>query len=228
MTTGLSACSGLTQHTFEDDAKVSKEVTSVRIDNTNGSVKVDATADSSVISVNRKVSYRGDEPSGTSFRVADGVLTLGGCGRNCGVSYVVKAPAGLPVTGGTSNGGIALTGVGPADVHTSNGNIEVTRAKGPVKLRTTNAEVTVTDVEHGGIDARTTNGEMTIRTANAQDIKARTTNAGLTVTAPPARYRISARGTGGEKRLAFRDDPSGGYRLDLSTTNGDLTLDSAR
>ncbi|GGS55042.1 DUF4097 family beta strand repeat-containing protein [Streptomyces cinerochromogenes] len=225
----LSACSALGQgNTFEDDAKVSGKVTSVRLDNSDGGVRVDASAAASSISVHRKVHYRGDRPSGTSFRVEDGVLTLSGCGENCGVDYAVTVPAGLPVTGGTSNGGLALAGVGPVDVHTSNGEVAVTDATGPVKLRTSNGEINVKGVKGGDVVAQTSNGEVTIRTVTPQNIKARTTNGSLTVTAPPATYRISADDSQGDKKVAFANDPSGEYRLDLSTTNGDLTVKSAR
>ncbi|MEU8693416.1 DUF4097 family beta strand repeat-containing protein [Streptomyces sp. NPDC048665] len=225
---GLSACSALGQEkTFEDDAEVPQKVTSIRLDSKNGNVKVDASADASTTSVHRKVNYRGDKPSGTSFQVRNGVLTLSGCGEDCGVDYVVKVPAGLPVTGGTSNGGLTLTDVGTVDVHTSNGEIAVADATGPVKLRTSNGGVDVKDVKGGGIDTQTSNGEVTIRTATPQNIKVRTTSGSLTVTAPPARYRISVDDSHGDKSVAFKNDPSGKYSLDLSTTNGDLTVKPA-
>lgn len=224
---GLSACSTLSQKTFKDDTKVSQRVTSIRVDSRDGDVKVDASADASTVSVHRKVNYRGDKPSGTSFRVSNGVLTLSGCGRNCGVDYIVKVPAGLPVTGGSSNGDLTLSEVGTVDVHTSNGEIAVTNATGPVKLRTSNGDVDVKDVKGGGIDTQTSNGEVTIRTATPQNIQARTTSGNLTVTAPSAKYRISVNDSNGEKHVAFANDPSGTYGLDLSTTNGDVTVKSA-
>lgn len=224
---GLSACSALDQKTFEDDAKVPQNITSIRLDSGDGGVKVDASADISTTSVHRKVNYRGDKPSGTSFSVENGVLTLSGCGKNCGVEYIVKLPAGLPVTGGTSNGSLTLTDVGTVDVHTSNGEIAVNSATGPVKLRTSNGDVNVKDAKGGDIDTQTSNGEVTIQTATPQNIKARTTSGSLTITAPPAKYQISANDSHGDKKVAFKNDPSGKYRLDLSTTNGDLTVESA-
>ncbi|MEV6833871.1 DUF4097 family beta strand repeat-containing protein [Streptomyces sp. NPDC051133] len=224
---GLSACSVVDQKTFEDDAAVSRKVTSIRLDSGNGGVKVAASADASTVTVHRRVSYRGDKPSGTSFRVRNGVLTLAGCGEDCGVDYVVKVPAGLPVTGGTSNGDLALTDVGTVDVHTSNGRIAVNHPTGPVKLRTSNGDVDIEEAEGDAIDTRTSNGEVTIRTATPQNITAHTSSGDLTVTAPTARYRISASDAHGDKKVAFRNDPSGKYRLDLSTTNGDLTVEAA-
>ncbi|MEU5087734.1 DUF4097 family beta strand repeat-containing protein [Streptomyces sp. NPDC021356] len=224
---GLSACSVIEQKSFEDDAEVSQKVTSVRLDNSDGTVEVGTSADASAVSVHRKVSYRGDKPGGTSVRVDNGVLTLSGCGKNCGIDYAVTVPAGLPVSGGTSNGGLTLTGVGAVDVHTSNGRITVDGARGPVKLRTSNGGVRVKDVKGGGIDTQTSNGEVSIETATPQNIKARTTNGGLDVTAPTAKYQVSADSSNGHRKVAFENDPSGTYRLDLSTTNGDLTVKRA-
>ncbi|WP_405775739.1 DUF4097 family beta strand repeat-containing protein [Streptomyces sp. NBC_00859] len=224
---GLSACSAPGQKSFEDDAKVPQKVTSVRLDSANGGVRVDSSADTSTISVHRKVNYRGDKPSGTSFSVRNGVLVLSGCGRNCGVDYMVRVPAGLPVAGGASNGSLTLTDVGTVDVHTSNGAIAVTNATGAVKLRTSNGDVDVKDAKGGDIDTQTSNGEVTIRTAAPQNIRARSTSGSLTVTAPPAAYRISANDSHGDTQVALKNDPSGEYRLDLSTTNGDLTVKPA-
>lgn len=222
---GLSACSFVDQKTFEDDAKVPQKITSIRLDSGNGGIRVEASADVSTASVHRKVDYRGDKPTGTSFSVDHGVLTLSGCGRHCGVDYVVKVPVGLPVAGGTSDGDVTLTGVGPVDVHTDNGEIAVDGAKGPVKLRTSNGDVQVRGATGGDVDAETTNGEVTIRTATPQNITARTTSGSLTVTAPPADYRISAADSHGDQKVGLRNDPSGRYHLDLSTTNGDLTVE---
>ncbi|WP_190016275.1 DUF4097 family beta strand repeat-containing protein [Streptomyces lucensis] len=221
---GLSACSAVGRKTFEDDAEVPRRIASIRLDNRDGNVKVDSSADVSTISVHRRVHYRGDKPSGTSFHITDGVLTLSGCGEDCGVDYVVKVPAGLPVTGGTSNGDLRLIGTGAVDVRTKNGGIVVADATGPVRLRTSNGDVDVRKATGGGIDTQTSNGEVTIRTATPQNVRARTTSGNLTLTAPPARYRVSADDSNGDKNVAFSDEPSGEYRLELATTNGDLTV----
>nr|BFD87591.1 hypothetical protein StreXyl84_69920 [Streptomyces sp. Xyl84] len=223
---GLCACSAIGQKSFEDDAQVPQKVTSVRLDNSDGGVKVGTSAGVSTVTVHRRVSYRGDKPKGTSVRVVDGVLTLSGCGSHCGIDYVVTVPAALPVSGGTSNGGLTLTGMSAVDVHTSNGRITVDGASGPVKLLTSNGEVRVKGTR-GGVDARTSNGGVTIETATPQNIRARTTNGSLSVTAPPAKYQVRADSSHGERKVAFANDPSATYRLDLSTTNGDLTVKQA-
>ncbi|WP_342788022.1 DUF4097 family beta strand repeat-containing protein [Streptomyces alboniger] len=78
-------------------------------------------------------------------------------------------------------GEVLLTSIcAPPGSHTSNGEIAVNGATGPVKLRSRNGGVHVEDAKGGGIDTRTTNGEVTIRTATPQNITARTTSGGLT------------------------------------------------
>ncbi|WP_031516158.1 DUF4097 family beta strand repeat-containing protein [Streptomyces sp. NRRL F-5123] len=222
---GLAACDVGRSKTAQDDTGVREKVTAIRIDDSNGSVRVEGSAGVSAVSVHREVHYRGDKPGATSH-VDKGVLWLSGCGRHCGADYVVTVPAGLAVAGGTSNGAITLKGVGTADVHTSNGKITVTGATGALKVRTSNGAVSV-EGTRGGVDAQSSNGRITVTTPIPQDVRAHTSNASVTVTAAPAAYRISAKTSNGAKTVDLADDPSAAYRLDLSTSNGALTLRKA-
>jgi hypothetical protein len=219
---GVAACDAVRSKTAKDDTEVTQKVTAIRLDDKNGSVRVEGTAGSTAVSVHREVHYRGDRPGATS-RVEKGVLWLSGCGHNCGADYVVTVPAGLPVTGGTSNGAVTLKGVGAADVHTSNGKVTVAGATGAVKVRTSNGAVSI-DGTRGGVDAQSSNGSVTVRTPTPQDVRAHTSNGSLTVTAAPAAYRVSAKTSNAAKKVDLADDPAGTYRLDLSTSNGALTL----
>ncbi|MFK4111750.1 hypothetical protein [Streptomyces sp. NPDC002176] len=57
----------------------------------------------------REVDYRGDKPQGTTHRIENGVLILGGCGNRCSVNYTVDVPAGVPVSGEVSTGSVRLS-----------------------------------------------------------------------------------------------------------------------
>ncbi|MFI0898902.1 DUF4097 family beta strand repeat-containing protein [Streptomyces sp. NPDC020983] len=219
---GVAACDGVRSKTAKDDTTVTEKVTAVRLDDSDGFVRVEGSAGATAVSVHREVHYRGDRP-GASSHVEGGVLWLSGCGHNCGADYVVTVPAGLPVAGGTSNGAITLRGVGTADVHTSNGKITVSGAAGAVKARTSNGSVQVTGTR-GGVDAESSNGSITVATPVPQDVRARTSNASITVTAAPGAYRVSAKTSNAAKKVGVADDPAGAHRLDLSTSNGSLTL----
>ncbi|MGW5353798.1 DUF4097 family beta strand repeat-containing protein [Streptomyces sp. NPDC004031] len=219
---GLAACDAVRSKTATDDTKVTEKITAIHLDDSNGSVKVEGSGTAGSVSVHREVHYRGDKPGATSH-VDKGVLWLSGCGHNCGADYVVTVPAGLAVAGGTSNGAITLTNVGTADVHSSNGKITVAGASGAVKVRTSNGAVNVTGTK-GGVDAQSSNGAVTVTTPTPQDVRVHTSNARVTVTAAPAAYKVSAKTSNADKKVDIADDPSATYRLDLSTSNGALTL----
>lgn len=204
----LTGCGLLPRSEFEDSATITDTVRSVRLDVNEGRVTLRGRDGRPEVSLLRTVEYRGDRP-GVTYRVEDGVLVLEGCGRNCAVHYEVDLPAGLPVTGGTSNGALTLSRLGAVDVHTSNGRIEGT------------------DLGPGGVAVETSNGAVDIRTTVAQDLRVRTSNGEVTVTVPPGPYRVSADTSNGDRDVAVVDDPSAAHTLDISTSNGDITVRTA-
>ncbi|NMO36153.1 DUF4097 domain-containing protein [Streptomyces sp. GMY01] len=219
----LGACGALSDKTFEDDHAVPEKVTSIRIDNKNGGVEIHGGGGTKV-SVHRKVSYRGDKPTALSYRVDDGVLVLAGCGRHCSAQYTVDVPAGLPVTGSTSNGELDLSAVGAVKVSTSNGDVHVDGASGPVDLRTSNGRIEAKGLKGAGVRAKSSNGPVSIGTAVAQDVWVRTTNAEVTVTAPGGPYRVSTHTDNGRAHVSVPTDPKARHTLDLSTSGGDITV----
>ncbi|WP_341483597.1 hypothetical protein [Streptomyces endophytica] len=122
---GIAACGLLPGETFEDDAVVSKRITAVRLDSDSGGVTVrggeGGGKNGAAVSLHRSVEYHGDRPQGATHRVEDGVLVLGGCGDECSVTYTLDLPAGIPVSGETSNGAVNLSKVGAVKVTTSSG-----------------------------------------------------------------------------------------------------------
>ncbi|MGI5466936.1 DUF4097 family beta strand repeat-containing protein [Streptomyces sp. CA-132043] len=221
----LAACDAVPGRTFEDDAEVSQKITAVRLDSRAGAVELHGAKGATRVSVHREVSYRGDRPRGASHRVEDGVLVLRGCGERCSVTYTVDLPAGLPVTGGTSAGAIRLERVGKVGVSTDSGAVELTGVSGSVDVRTSNGRIHGRGLAGGPITARTTNGEIDLAPERPQDVRAETSNGAITLTVPAARYDVSARTSNGDKRIGVSDDPDGRYRLDLTTSNGSITVD---
>jgi hypothetical protein len=202
---GLTGCGLFPRSEFEDSATISETVRSVRLDVNEGRVTLRGRDGRADVSLLRTVEYRGDRP-GVTYRVENGVLVLEGCGRNCAVHYEIDLPAGLAVTGGTSNGALTLSRLGAVDVHTSNGRIEGTELGG------------------GGVDVETSNGAVDITTTVAQDVRVRTSNGEVTVTVPPGPYRVAADTSNGDRNVAVDDDPSAAHTLDISTSNGDITV----
>lgn len=224
---GVSACGLVSGKTFRDDAEVSKKITAVRLDNTSGGLTVHGGKSGGTVSVHRSVTYRGDRPGHATHRVEDGVLVLGGCGEQCTVNYTVEVPAGLPVSGETSDGSLELSKVGAVRVTTGSGSIDLDGVTGPVDATTIDGAITGRGLSGRQIAAETSNGEIELTPATAQSIRAKTSNGSITVTVPKARYRVSAETSNGDKRLGVIQDPAGRYRLDLSTSNGDVTAKSA-
>ncbi|MEV7026365.1 DUF4097 family beta strand repeat-containing protein [Kitasatospora sp. NPDC093558] len=219
--TGISGCS-LTRSSFQDDATVSDRITAVRLDTDAGNVTVEGKPGATQVSVHRSVEYAHDRPGGTT-RVENGTLVLGGCGDDCSVSYTVEAPAGLPISGGASAGDVRLSRVGEVSVHTSAGGITLDDVGGPVDAHTSSGTIVGTALRGDRIEARTSNGDIRLTPGTAQDVTAKTSNGAITVTLPAAGYHVSTATSHGNIRVGVADDPTGRYRLDLTTSNGDIT-----
>lgn len=224
--TALSACGMAFASTFEDEAALGGGITAVELDDI-GAGRVTLRGGASEASVHREVKYRGDRPEGRTHRIEDGVLKLRGCGSRCSVRYTVDVPAGLPVSGGTSGGSIRLSRVGKVDVSTSSGAIRLDDVSGPVKAKTSNGKIEGRGLKGGETDVETSNGEITLEPANPQNIRAKTSNGEITVTVPVGPYRVSARTSNGDRKIGVSDDPSARYRLDLTTSNGDISVKPA-
>ncbi|MFF2806070.1 DUF4097 domain-containing protein [Streptomyces sp. NPDC058000] len=224
----LGACSLRVGETFSDDATVAQQITAVRVDTSDGGVTVRGGKGGSTVSVHRKVTYRGDRPQGPTHRVEGGILVLGGCGNDhCSVTYTVDLPGTVPVTGGTSNGAINLSKVAAVRVTTSNGEIDLDGVSGAVDVRSEDGAITGKGLAGTGIKAETSDGEITLTAAKPQNIRAKTSNGAVSVTVPDDRYQVSAETSNGAKRIEVRNDPSGRYRLDLTTSNGEIHAGTA-
>ncbi|MFJ2775365.1 MULTISPECIES: DUF4097 family beta strand repeat-containing protein [unclassified Kitasatospora] len=218
---GLSACSP--DKNFKDDSAIPEKITSVRLDSTTGSVTLHGRAGADTVSVHRSVDYSGDKP-GTTVTVENGALVLHGCGRHCSVGYTVELPAGLPISGQTSNGAISLSQVGQVNVSTTNGGITLDGVAGPAEVRTTNGAIKGTGLNGDHVQAETSNGRIDLTPVRAQDVKAKTSNGGIALTVPADAYKVSADTDNGSKNIGVGNDPNGRYRLDLRTSNGGITV----
>lgn len=222
---GLSGCGP--GETFEDDASLRDEVTSVRLDTGTGSVTLRGREGLDEITVHREITYHGDKPDGRTYRVDEGRLTLQGCGDDCKVDYTVEVPARLTVEGETSKGDVNLSEVGPVDLRTGSGDVTLEGVAGEVKARTSNGNIDGKDLRGSRIDAETSNGEIDLTPGKALDIRAKTTNGGLTLNLPDSSYRISVKTGNGDKDIGVRNDPSGDHRIELTTGNGDVSVNPA-
>ena len=224
---GLSACGLVLQaESYSDDADVSDQIRSVRIDNESGGVTVNGAKGKAGASVHRTLEYRGERPGDPTYEVDKGVLVLRGCGQDCSVTYTVAVPTGVPVSGRTSSGSITLTDVGGVRVSTSSGRIRMDGIAGDVSARTSNGQIEGRDVRGDEIRAVTSNGRIDLAPTSGQDVLAVASNGDITLTVPAGRYDVSAQSDNGTKDIGVPQDPAGA-RLDLQTSNGDITVEAA-
>lgn len=207
--------------TYQDEAKLPSGIEAVRIDVRAGSVTVRA-GDAKPY-LRRTLRYREDRPDGATHRVEDGVLILGGCGRECAASYTVDVPAGVPVSGGSSSGSLHLHRAGDVNVTTDSGSIRLAGVTGPIRARTSNGRIEGHDLKAGRIDAETSNGAITLVPSVPADVRAETSNGDITVTVTGGPYRVTATTGNGDERVNVPTAPSAPHRLDLTSGNGDIT-----
>jgi DUF4097 and DUF4098 domain-containing protein YvlB len=175
----------------------------VAVRTVNGSIEVEKW-DRDEIRVRAKITVKGSdreetmdaidiETEGHTIR-ADGPRRHGGFlglfgGREWSVSYRLMVPAGTDV-----------------DVHTTNGEIEVTRVGGAVDFGTVNGGVKLIEVG-GDVHGGTTNGSVRVSLVaegwDGEEVDVHTTNGGV--------------------RIELPEDFSA--RLDLATTNGGISVE---
>lgn len=221
--TGLTSC-GLSEKTSEDSSTLSGKITSVRWKLGSGAVTVHGEDGGGKLTLRRTVRYEGSEPKDATHTVKDGVLILGDCGNHCSVDYTVEVPAGVPVTGQSSDGAIDLSRVGAVKVATSSGRVTVNGASGAVEMRTSNGKISGRRLSGDRVRAHTSNGAIDLTASTPQNVRARTSNGAIDLTTPKASYQVTARTSNGKKDIDVTDEPSGTHRLDLRTDNGSITV----
>ncbi|MEU4076195.1 hypothetical protein DEJ45_06140 [Streptomyces venezuelae] len=219
----LTSCGMVQGETYEDDSTLSGKFTSVRLDNGSGGVTVNGVKDGP-FALHRKIEFQGEQPTGATHRIENGVLILGGCGNRCSVNYTVDVPAGIPVNGEVSSGAIRLAQVGSVEVTTSSGRIEMNGVTGTVQVRTTNGQINGTGIKGDRIQAQTSNGKINLTPDTPADVRAQTSNGDVTLTVPKASYKVTVDSNNGDRTVDVPSDPAGKYELGVRTSNGDITV----
>ena len=125
----------------------------------------------------------------------------------------------------TTNGTITGEGFkGNLTADTTNGEVHIKRAEGRIEAHTTNGSVELAGIAFkDGLRVRTTNGGIRLVLESPEKVNARlrahTTNGHVTVDFPITLERM-----GGSNRSIEATLGSGGPELDLSTTNGSITI----
>jgi hypothetical protein len=214
-----------------DDSALSQTISEVRLASGPGDVSIQV---GSTASVHRVVHYGGDSKPGPSTTVANGVLTLDGCGDNCTADYAVTLPANAKIDGSASSGDITVSGAASVDVQASSGSISVVGVAGAVNVTTASGDLKVAgsggDVQahadSGDVTVNGVAGSATLRTDSGRIVAdglkgARTTavdsSGDITVSADVAQ-NLDLRDSSGDITVTV---PSGSYRVNANTDSGD-------
>ncbi len=160
------------------------------------------------------------------------------------VTYEVKVPEGVNLRKfETVNGNVTATGSfgaaalestngtitaegfkGDLTAETTNGQVKLSRAEGKLEANTTNGGIELSGISFkDGLRAGTTNGSIHLVLESPEKVNARlrahTTNGHVTVDFPITLERMS-----GSNRRIEATLGSGGPEIDLSTTNGSITI----
>lgn len=145
------------------------------------------------------------------------------------------------VTLQTSNGSVHVADIhGSVDARSSNGSVDVRRVDGAMTFHTTNGSVRAENVR-GGVHATTSNGSVDLELGGQNgDVIASTSNGAITVHLPAGTNATVSAHTSGHDRVYSDFDVtmrgllaksrlegnigSGGARIELSTSNGNIRL----
>lgn len=146
----------------------------------------------------------------------------------CQASFEVTIPAGVEVSGVTSNGSVALVGLDrPADVTTSNGAITMEDLTASVVARTSNGSITGIGLGSDLVDVVTSNGRITLTFVTfPSSVAVRSSNGALEVFLPPDAppYAVETSTSNGSVTTDIRTDPAASETISMKTSNGNITL----
>ncbi|MFL6111778.1 MAG: hypothetical protein ACJ786_10555 [Catenulispora sp.] len=197
--------------------QVTEPITKIVIADDDGSIHITGDPTMSGVSGTADLNWRGfvnsKPPLEVRQNVSDGVLMLTkNClrGTDCGGADIdIKVPPNIAVQASTSN----------ADV-------EVDTVTGGVDLSTQNAAITATGLGSGDATFHTSNGPIDADFAGGpKRIKATTSNAGVTIrTDGKTRYYNNVETSSGQMRQTNVQDRFSDHEIDVSTSNGDVTI----
>ncbi|MEQ4303614.1 DUF4097 family beta strand repeat-containing protein [Plantactinospora sp. B6F1] len=240
----LAGCDGLAEQRLTYDRTEDVKITEVEVLPGSGDVTVRTGAVQNV-RIKRVVQYRGPEPSDATYRIDGTTLVLDtDCGRHCGVSYDILAPAGIALHGENGSGDIALTALTEVDIKVGSGDIAVTDASGAVRVETGSGDITLDrlpgtvtaragsgsiegrSLGAGKVNAQTGSGDIRLTLGTAGSVQASASSGSIELTVPAGDYRVRAHADSGDVDVTVPDDPAAESVLDVRTGSGDITVRS--
>ncbi|SEP52141.1 DUF4097 family beta strand repeat-containing protein [Amycolatopsis saalfeldensis] len=223
------------------DAKVAQPIHSVKLAADSGDVKI--RVGTGAVTVHQKLHYNFRSAPDDAFRVEGDQLVLGSCGRNCTADFDVVVPAGVPVTGSTSSGGVDIVGVASVDVSSNSGDANVENVAGLVKLTLDSGSIDLRDVGvvqahsdsghvsgdglRGPVDVSSDSGSVKLKLAQPSDVKVKAESGSVDVRVPDGSYRVIGDSDSGSRSIDIPPGSSEVKTLDLNTSSGSVSVKAA-
>lgn len=205
-------------------------VTRLEFDVANGPLQIRAGGDETILDVTASTGWLAGEvevvEDGGTLRVEHRCPSW--FAVSCRAEIDVTLPATATVEGDASNGPLTLAGLdGPVDVSTSNGAVTLRDLSAAVQVRTSNGAIRGEGLRGASLDAGTSNGRIALDFAwPPTDVTLDTSNGSVEVVLPPEAppYALSTDTSNGQVVADVRTDPSAEGRIDIDTSNGDITV----
>lgn len=237
----LTGCKGFrtASQSYTEDAGVQQKVTSVRIENGSGAVRVRVGQQPNV---RRTVYYASDRPKpGQTVSYEGETLVLRDCAeRNCSIDYDVTLPVAAKVVGEVGSGEIEIVGMSEVGVRAGSGDIRVRDVPGPVTVKVSSGRADLTGlgqsavVEASSGDVNLTNikGDVTVLSRSGQ-VVAVGIEGKTSVESSSGDVRIQMASAQPVKAVASSGNidltvPRGApYRVDARTSSGERSVNIA-
>lgn len=243
--TVLSGCD-IGRESFSDDAVEQTAITDIEVSGGRGDILVQP-GDGSLVEIHRTVSYRPHRmppPREQTWQVeGDRLLLHTDCqADDCGVSYEIRVPNRVRVTGGNGSGSLHLIGVsaidyrldsgditvrdatGEVNVETGSGDIMLIDVSGPSTARSSNGDIQAFGARSGKLTTQTGSGDVELELAVPLDVYARTDAGDIRVAAPSGDYRVNTMTGSGDVQVRIASNPNGQRLLDLETGSGNIAV----
>jgi hypothetical protein len=223
------------------DTKVTQPIHSVKLAADSGDVKI--RVGTGAVSVHQKLHYNFRSAPDDAFHLEGDQLVLGSCGRNCSADFEVVVPAGVPVTGSTSSGGVDISGVASVDVSAGSGDAKVENVAGLVKLTLDSGSIDLRDVGgvqahsdsghvsgdglRGPVDVSADSGSVNLTLAQPSDVKVKADSGSVDVRVPDGSYRVIGGSDSGSRSIDIPQGASEVKTLDLNTSSGSVSVKAA-
>ncbi|MFC8847355.1 MULTISPECIES: DUF4097 family beta strand repeat-containing protein [unclassified Micromonospora] len=237
----LAGCDNLSLRRLDFDDVESTRIARVTVLPGSGDVTVVGSGPAGQVRIKRVLRYHGDQPEARYEIRGDELVLDTDCGDRCSISYEVTAPEGVAVSGETGSGNVVLSRVGEVDFRLDSGNLEITRATGPVRAEASSGNVEVDDVRGpatlrassgdvtgsrlgGQVDAEADSGNVTVELAAPASVRAHAASGDVDLVVPAGRYRVRSDVDSGEAELGIVDDPGASLLLDVATESGNVSV----